>query len=81
MVLTDPPWGVNLFDIQEVEVLPKYDDTQEKAFDTLKEVLPEIKRVMKVNSHAYFSLVQSILILPLIFFLSSLRFNLSLLFG
>lgn len=53
MVLTDPPWGVNLFDIQETD-LPKYDDTQEKAFATLKEVLPEIKRVMKANSHVYF---------------------------
>ena len=52
MVLTDPPWGVGVFEIQGIEA--KYDDSEEKAFSVFNGSLHEIKRVMKPNAHAYF---------------------------
>lgn len=53
LVLTDPPWGVGVFGVHETE-LPTFDDEQEKAFETLEKILPEIYRVLKNDSHAYF---------------------------
>jgi ParB/RepB/Spo0J family partition protein len=53
LVITDPPWGVEVFDVYESD-LPQFDDKEEKAFETLEKVLPEIYRVLKNDSHAYF---------------------------
>jgi len=52
LVLTDPPWGVEVFGIYDSE-LPLYDDSPDRAFEVLEGILPEIKRVMKPNAHAY----------------------------
>ena len=53
LVLTDPPWGVDVFEISD-RGMETFDDSEEEAFRVLEEVLPEIKRVLKRDCHAYF---------------------------
>jgi site-specific DNA-methyltransferase (adenine-specific) len=52
LLLTDPPWGVEVFSVQGKE--EEFNDSKEDSFLLLKEVLPQLNRVLKDDSHAYF---------------------------
>lgn len=50
--LTDPSWGVDVFNVQVKEEM--FNDETEEAFKVLEETLPHLDRVLKDDSHAFF---------------------------
>lgn len=55
LVLTDPPYGVSHQDSEALkDTDEKFDDDWKTVLSTLLETVPEIYRVLRPNSHAYF---------------------------